>query len=127
MRGEYNHCRYCGIEITQGRSDKICCDKKCYNRYKNAELRENLKPLKKDLKAYKRTYLALKSLAEKYGWGKEVPLSEAVQTGLDRNAPCISTRLRDVDGECSRIGELAYGVSDDLKYIIIYKLRNGRS
>lgn len=116
---EFRECLWCGDEITEGRSDKDYCDKACYNAFKNDEMKEMLRPIKEDLKAYKSSYIALRRLADKYGTGSRVPLSEAIQLGLDYNAPYRLARNSRLNGEYTLIGNLGYLVNSEMKSIII--------
>ena len=127
MIGEYRECLWCGEEIEEGRSDKIYCDKLCYNHFKNLEYRNAYRPIKKSLEAYKSSHRALSSLVKEFGSGAKVKLSKAVQMGLNRKSPCLLIQLKQREGEFSQIGNLAYQVSSDLKYIQIYTISDGRS
>ena len=127
MIGEYRECLWCGEEIEQGRSDKRFCDKRCYNCSKNLEYRNAYRPIKKSLEAYKSSHRALSSLIKEFGSGAEVKLSKAVQMGLDRKSPCLLIYLKNRDGAFSQIGNIAYQVSSDLKFIQIQIISDGRS
>ena len=127
MMEDYKICEWCGEEIKQGRSDKRFCDKRCYNYSKNHEYRNSYGPIKNNLEAYKSSHRALSSLVKEFGSGAEVKLSKAVQMGLDRKSPCLLIQLKQREGEFSQIGNLAYQVSSDLKYIQIYTIADGRS
>ena len=120
-------CEYCGEEIEQGRSDKRFCDKFCYNHFKNHEYRNAYVPIKDNLEAYKSSYRALSRLITRFGIGTKIKLSKAIQMGLDRKSPCLLIQLKQREGEFSQIGNLAYQVSLDLKYIQIYTISYGRS
>ena len=124
---DYRECLWCGEEITEGRSDKEYCDKTCYNTFKNDEIKQMLLPIEDELKAFKNSYMALNKLVEHYGVGIEVPLTEAIQLGLDRNAPCRVLSYKGKEGEFNKFGDLAYRVVNGLKEIIIYKVNNGRT
>lgn len=124
---EYRECLWCGEKITEGRADKVYCDKTCYNAFKNNETKEILLPIQNELKSFKNSYLALSKLVHKYDVGVEVPLTEAIQFGLDRNAPCRILSYRGKEGEFNKFGDLAYRVVNGLKEIIIYKVNNGRN
>ncbi|MDC1245088.1 hypothetical protein N8Z79_06510 [Crocinitomicaceae bacterium] len=62
MMEDYKLCECCGEEITQGRSDKRFCDKRCYNYSKNIEYRNVYGPIKNNIEAYKSSYRALSRL-----------------------------------------------------------------
>ena len=126
MMEDYKLCEWCGEEIDQGRSDKRFCDKLCYNHFKNLEYRNAYEPIKKSFEAYKSSHRALSSLVKEFGSGAEVRLSKAVQMGLDRKSPCLLIQLKQREGEFSQIGNLAYQVSSDLKYIQIHIISDGR-
>ena len=127
MIGEYRGCLCCGEEIEEGRSDKIYCDKLCYNHFKNLEYRNAYRPIKKGLEAYKSSHRALSSLVKEFGSGAKVKLSKAVQMGLNRKSPCLLIHLKHQEGTFSKIGNIAYQVDSDLKYIQIYTISDGRS
>lgn len=119
---EFNECKWCKEEITEGRKGKTYCNKKCYNQYKNEERRNNLAPLKNDMRALEKSFLALTTLLRKYGEKVCIKLTEAVQLGLNRKAPC---RLIKFDGEeYNVLGNIAYRVDDSLKSLILYQVDN---
>ena len=126
MIGGYRECLWCGEEIEEGRSDKIYCDKLCYNHFKNLEYRNAYEPIKKSFEAYKNSHRALSSLVKKFGSGAKVKLSKAVQMGLNRKSPCLLIYLKNRDGAFSQIGSIAYQVSSDLMYIQIHIISDGR-
>ena len=127
MIGEYRGCLCCGEEIEEGRSDKMYCDKRCYNHFKNLEYRNAYRPIKKSLEAYKSSHRALSSLVKEFGSGAKVKLSKAVQMGLNRKSPCLLIHLKHQEGTFSKIGNIAYQVDSDLKYIQIYTIADERS
>ena len=127
MIGEYRECLWCGEEIEQGRSDKRFCDKRCYNCSKNLEYRNAYRPIKKGLEAYKSSYRALSRLIKGFGDGAKIKLSKAVQMGLDRKSPCLLIHLKHQEGTFSKIGNIAYQVDSDLKFIQIKIISDGRS
>lgn len=119
---EFKECKWCKEEITEGRKDKVYCNKRCYNQYKNEERRNDLSPLKNDMRALENSFLALNTLIRTYGENVEIQLTEAVQLGLHRKSPC---RLMKFDGdEYNVIGNIAYIVDDSLKSLILYKVDN---
>ena len=126
MIQEYRACECCGEEIERGRADKKYCDKHCYNQSKNIEHQKAYAPIKKNIEAYKRSYKALSSLFKEFGSETKIKLSKAVQMGLDRNSPCLVVELKQREGSFSQIGNLAYQVSSDLKFLKIYIISNGR-
>ena len=126
MMEDYKLCECCGEEITQGRSDKRFCDKYCYNQYKNFEYRNANETIKVPVESYKRSYRALAALINEYGSGANIRLVKAVQMGLDRKSPCLLIQLKNHEGSFSKIGNMAYQVSADLKYIQIYNISDGR-
>ena len=124
---DYKLCEWCRQEIEQGRSDKRFCNKLCYNHFKNLEYRNVYRPVKNSLDAYKSSYRALFRLIKRFGSGTKIKLSTAVQMGLNRKSPCLLIQLKQREGGFSQIGNLAYQVSSDLKYIQIYSVSCGRS
>ena len=123
----YRVCEWCGEEIEEGRTDKRYCDKYCYNQYKNLEYRNENESIKRPLESYKRSYRALSALIKEFGCGANIRLVKAIQLGLDRKSPCLLIQLKSHEGTFSKIGNLAYHVSDDLKYIQIYNVSDGTS
>lgn len=113
-------CKQCGEEIVEGRSDKEYCNKRCYNRYKNSERREQLRPIRKELKAYQTSYVALIKLMNKYGTDLPIKMTEAVQLGLNRQVPCRSVMIQGLEG--NMIGDIAFTVSGDLKKVKLFKV-----
>ena len=126
MIEDYRECLWCGDKIENGRSDKKYCDKHCYNRFKNSEYQNLFAPIKENIDRYKRSYKALAGLVKKFGNGKKIKLSKAVQMGLDGNSPSIVVELKQREGSFTQIGNLAYQVSSDLKFIKIYIISDGR-
>lgn len=126
MIEEHRACEWCGEGIEQGRTDKKYCDKRCYNYSKNREYQNSFALIKKNLDAYKRSFKALSSLVKEFGGETKIKLSKAVQMGLDRDSPCLVVELKQREGSFSQIGNLAYQVSSDLKFIKIYIISNGR-
>ena len=122
----YRVCEWCGEEIEQGRSDKRFCDKRCYNYSKNLEYRNIYGPIKNNIEAYKSSYRALSALIKEFGSGAKIKLSKAVQMGLDRKSPCLLIKFKNHEGSFSKIGNIAYKVSADLKYILIQNIPDGR-
>ena len=123
---DFRVCEWCGEEIEQGRSDKRFCDKRCYNYSKNLEYRNEYGSIKNNIESYKSSYRALSRLINIFGSGATIKLSKAVQMGLDRKSPCLLIQLKNHEGSFSKIGNLAYKVSADLKYIQIHKISDGR-
>ena len=123
---DYKLCEGCGEEIEHGRSDKRFCNKQCYNHSKNIEYRNTYQPIKRGIDAYKRSYKALFGLIQDLGTGAEIRLSQAVQMGLDRKSPCLLIRLKHQEGTFSQIGNIAYQVSSDMKFIQIYIISDGK-
>ena len=68
----------------------------------------------------------MSSLIKEFGSKTKIKLSKAVQMGLDRNSPCLVVELKQREGSFSQIGNLAYQVSSDLKFIRIYIISDGR-
>ena len=123
---DFRVCEWCGEEIEQGRSDKRFCDKRCYNYSKNLEYRNVYGPIKSNIEAYKSSYRALSALIKEFGSGAKIKLSKAVQMGLDRKSPCLLITFNNHEGSFSKIGNIAYQVSADLKYIQIQNISDGR-
>ena len=123
----YRVCEWCGEEIEKGRTDKRYCDKYCYNQYKNLEYRNENESIKRPMESYKRSYRALSVLIKEFGSGANIRLVKAVQLGLDRKSPCLLIQLKNYEGSFTKIGNIAYQVSADLKYIQIHNISDGRS
>lgn len=117
---DFKECIQCGEEIVEGRSDKEYCNKRCYNQYKNSERREQLRPIRKELKAYQASYIALVKLINKYGADFPIRMTEAIQLGLNRSVPCRSLMIQGM--ECNMVGDIAFTVSEDLKKVKLFKV-----
>ena len=124
MRDNYRICEWCGGEIEQGRSDKKYCDKVCSNAFYNYSSKKHNLPINGYMKLYRKSYLALKQLLDLYGIDSKVDINEAIQLGFSIKSPCILIHLKDRIGVFHQIGNLVYQVSNDHRYIKIYRLND---
>ena len=124
MIENFRICKWCGEEIEQGRSDKKYCDKVCSNAFYNYSFKKRNLPIEGYMKLYRKSYMALKQLLSLHGVDSEVDINDAISLGFRIKTPYLSLRLRGRKGTYNQIGNLVYQVSNDNRYIKIYRLND---
>ena len=114
-----------GLRLVIKIIDKFFCLK--WRTNESLEYRNENESIKRPMESYKRSYRALSILIKEFGGGANIRLVKAIQLGLDRKSPCLLIQLKSHEGTFSKIGNLAYHVSADLKYIQIYNVSDGTS
>ena len=124
MTEEYRVCEWCAEEKEQGRSDKKYCDKACSNAFYNYSFKKRNLPIEGYMKLYRKSYMALKQLLDLHGIDSEVDINDAISLGFSIKTPYLSLHLRGRKGTYNQIGNLAYQVSENRKFIKIYRLND---
>ncbi len=124
MKVEPRACQWCGEEINSGRSDKKYCDKSCSNSYNNYSFKRRNIHIDRYMKTYRKSYMALERLVDKYGIDSEIHVNDAIVLGFNTKTPCFLLRLKGRKGTYNQIGNLVYQVSKDYRFIKIYKLND---
>ena len=124
MIEEYRVCEWCGEDIEQGRSDKKYCDKACSNAFYNFSFKKRNLPIEGYMKLYRKSYMALKQLLGLYGVDSEVDINEAISLGFSIKTPYLLLQLKGRKGTYNQIGNLVYQVSDNRRFIKIYRLND---
>lgn len=124
MTEEYRACEWCGEDIGQGRSDKKYCDKACSNAFYNYSFKKRNLPIDGYMKLYRKSYMALTQLLSLHGVDSEVDINEAILLGFSIKTPYLLLKLKGRIGTYNQIGNLVYQVSDNHRFIKIYRLND---
>ena len=124
MIENYRICEWCGEEIEQGRSEREYCDKVCSNAFYNYSFKKYNLPIDGYMKLYRKSYMALKKLMVLNRIDSKVDINEAISLGFSIKAPCTLIHLKGRSGVFYQIGNLVYQVSNDHKFIKIYRLND---
>ena len=76
------------------------------------------------MKLYRKSYMALKQLLGLYGVDSEVDINEAISLGFSIKTPYLLLQLKGRKGTYNQIGNLVYQVSDNRRFIKIYRLND---
>ena len=124
MTEDNRACEWCGEDIEQGRSDKKYCDKACSNAFYNFSFKKRNLPIEGYIKLYRKSYIALKQLLGLYGVDSEVDINEAILLVFSIKTPYLLLQLKGRKGTYNQIGNLVYQVSDNRRFIKIYRLND---